>query len=220
MRDISTIFIAKETKNLIIKDLESFLASRDFYIKRNIPYRRGVLLHGPPGTGKSSLISAIAKHLKRDLYVLNMKSINDDAMFTRLMSCISNNCILLIEDIDGYFDGRKSETKVNFSTFLNEISGVKAKEELILIITTNHLHKIDDAIMRSGRIDLRVEIGLPTSDLVNDYLSWFYNKAIDAVSGPVHYTMADVENICVQNKLDASKAIEKLISKASLIKTA
>lgn len=210
LRDIDSIFINEHKKNEIISDMDSFVKSKHFYISRNIPYRRGYLFEGPPGTGKSSLASALSNHFKKDLHSLNLKSLSDDNQFRRLMGNVSNGSILLIEDIDGYFDGRKSETKINFSSFLNEISGIKCREDVILIVTTNHKSKIDDALMRSGRLDVHVEIGLPSALEVNSYLSWFYSKKIEAISGPINYNMADVENICVQNKFDAQRAIELL----------
>lgn len=216
LRDISSIFINEQKKNEIVADMDSFVKSKQFYFSRNIPYRRGYLFEGPPGTGKSSLASALANHFKKDLHALNLKSLMDDNQFKRLMGNVSNGSILLIEDIDGYFDGRKSETKINFSSFLNEISGIKCKEDVILIVTTNHKSKIDEALMRSGRLDIHVQIGLPSALEVNGYLSWFYGMEIKAISGPVDYNMADVENICVQNKFDAQKAIELLVSRPKL----
>lgn len=219
LRDIEKIFIPYEQKNVIIEDLKSFVENKDFYRTRCLPYRRGYLLHGLPGTGKSSFVSALAKMFKKDLYILNLKACGSDNTFIRLMSYLMPNSILLIEDIDSYFDGRKNESasdKVNFSTFINVISGVNSKEDVILFITTNHKNKLDEAMLRSGRLDVHMEIGLPTAKEVNGYLSWFYDTPIDAISGPVDYTMADVENICVQNKTNASAALYAIQSKPKL----
>lgn len=216
LRDIGSIFINEQKKNEIIADMDSFVKAKQFYFSRNIPYRRGYLFEGPPGTGKSSLASALASYFKKDIHSLNLKSLADDNQFRRLMGNVSNGSILLVEDIDGYFDGRKSETKINFSSFLNEISGIKCREDIILIVTTNHKSKIDEALMRSGRLDVHVQIGLPSALEVNAYLSWFYSKEIKAIFGPIDYNMADVENICVQNKYDAARAIELLVSKPKM----
>lgn len=219
LRDIDKIFIPEVQKNIITYDLKSFVDSKEFYRTRCLPYRRGYLLHGFPGTGKSSMVSALAKMFKRDLYILSLKACAGDNMFIRLMSYIGHNSILLIEDIDSYFDGRKQDSasdKVNFSTFINVISGVNAKEDVILFVTTNHKSKLDDALLRSGRLDIHLEIGLPTHKEVNGYLSWFYDTPVTAISEPVDYTMADVENICVQNKNDVSKTIELLARRPKL----
>jgi SpoVK/Ycf46/Vps4 family AAA+-type ATPase len=125
---------------------------------------------------------------------------------------VQSSSILLIEDIDTYFDGRNSGTKINFSTFINEISGVKAKEDIILFITTNHKNKIDEALMRSGRLDMHFEISYPTAKEVNEYLNWFYSQEIYVASDPITYTMADVENVCLQNKFNYMAAINELRS--------
>lgn len=75
-----------------------------WYADRGIPFRRGYLLHGVPGSGKSSLIHAIAGELMLDIYVVSLSSswINDSTL-TTLMGRVPARCIVLLEDLDAAF---------------------------------------------------------------------------------------------------------------------
>ncbi|MBC7852738.1 MAG: AAA family ATPase [Pirellulaceae bacterium] len=153
----------------LIADARSFLRRRTWYLDRGIPYRRGFLLHGPPGTGKSSAVVAIASSLEMDIALLSLSGSSlDDNELGELLSQVPTNAILLIEDIDCAFTERigttEKQNKLTFSGLLNAIDGVAAGEGRILFATTNHLEKLDPALIRPGRIDRKVEIALATCD--------------------------------------------------------
>lgn len=217
MRDLESIFIDSEKKIGLIEDISSFVESKDFFHNRNIPYRRGYLLHGPPGTGKSSLVSALAKYFRKDLYVANLTAFDKDSEFEKAISRISPGGILLIEDIDRYYAQDKAQTKINYSTFINSISGVKYCENVIVIITTNHPSKIDAALMRSGRLDVHVELGYPAAKEANEYLAWFFDcKNRHWFSDPITFSIADLENACVVNRTSIGDAITQVTTNTRL----
>ncbi|HEY0980500.1 MULTISPECIES: AAA family ATPase [unclassified Schlesneria] len=148
----------------LIDDVRDFLGRRNWYIERGIPYRRGYLLYGPPGTGKSSAVLAIASALKMDIAILSLanSSLDDDDLCQLLSNCPVNS-IVLIEDIDCVFVERKATedkaNKLTFSGLLNAIDGVAAGEGRILFATTNHIERLDPALIRPGRIDRKELIG-------------------------------------------------------------
>jgi chaperone BCS1 len=153
----------------LITDARLFLEGRQWYLERGIPYRRGYLLYGPPGTGKSSAVVAVASALGMDIAVLNLNSVAlDDNELSELLADTPTNSIVLIEDIDCAFVARQAgdekSNKVTFSGLLNAMDGVAAGEGRILFATTNHVERLDPALIRPGRIDRRMENGLASRD--------------------------------------------------------
>ncbi|EIN11141.1 P-loop containing nucleoside triphosphate hydrolase protein [Punctularia strigosozonata HHB-11173 SS5] len=103
-RPMSSIVLNPGVKEMLLADAKDFLKSEKWYADRGIPFRRGYLLYGVPGSGKSSLIHAIAGELLLDVYVVSLSSswIND-ATLTALMGRVPSRCIVLLEDLDAAF---------------------------------------------------------------------------------------------------------------------
>ncbi|PCH35982.1 nucleoside triphosphate hydrolase protein [Wolfiporia cocos MD-104 SS10] len=103
-RPISSIVLNPGVKEMLLADTKDFLKSEKWYADRGIPFRRGYLLYGVPGSGKSSLIHAIAGELMLDIYVVSLSSswINDSTL-TTLMGRVPARCIVLLEDLDAAF---------------------------------------------------------------------------------------------------------------------
>jgi chaperone BCS1 len=93
-----------DLKNIVIEDLNRFVKRKDFYKRVGRAWKRGYLLYGPPGTGKSSLVAAMANHLKFDVYDLQLANIMRDSDLRRLFLATGNRSILVIEDIDCSLD--------------------------------------------------------------------------------------------------------------------
>lgn len=157
-RPLSTIFIPQAIKDRIMGGLRKFQESELAYIAKGLPYHIGLILHGPPGTGKTSLIHAIASELGRDVHYHTTGSlafVNLDAAKT----------ILVLEDFDtADFETTqtKGDDKSSYNTLsdtLNFLDGFLTPHGLIVIATTNHLERLDSAVIRPGRFDLTEEIG-------------------------------------------------------------
>ncbi|KAK5076656.1 hypothetical protein LTR64_005866 [Lithohypha guttulata] len=102
-RPLDTVDVDDMEKTKLVKDLKKYLSdeTKEWYARRGIPYRRGYLFHGPPGTGKTSLSMAIAGHFNIDLYVLSLANPRlSDGMLTNLMTSVDEPCVVLLEDID------------------------------------------------------------------------------------------------------------------------
>ncbi|OCF41012.1 hypothetical protein I317_05212 [Kwoniella heveanensis CBS 569] len=112
VRPWRSVIMPPGVKEWIYDDAREFLAEREFYTKRGLPHRRGYLFYGVPGSGKSSLISALAAKLKLDIYVVNLGSpmLNDDSLADLLATCPAR-CLLLMEDIDCAFGSRGDQPK-------------------------------------------------------------------------------------------------------------
>lgn len=165
----------------LLDDAKRFYDSANWYRSRGIPWRRGYLLHGEPGTGKSSFVHALATELNRDIYLLSLSGLND-AGLEHLMCTMPEGVIVAIEDIDIAQPSRRrsggSQTDdstptgdglaasdalgVTLGGLLNALDGIIASEGRLLICTTNHPDCLDAALTRAGRCDLHVE--LPKAD--------------------------------------------------------
>jgi len=169
-----------EMQRLVTK----FLSGEKWYSDRGIPHRLGFLLKGPPGSGKSSSVVALASALKMDVAIVNLASKNlDDDGLSRLLVSTPKHTFLLIEDIDCVWEQREKNSDDNsgitFSGLLNAIDGVAAAEGRVLFMTTNHPEKLDPALVRPGRIDYQFEIANASASQICRLFSRFYPEATD-----------------------------------------
>lgn len=111
-RKLDTIILKKDLKEDIKEDLQLFLNSEDWYRDRDIPYTRGYLFYGYPGTGKTSMIKGISTYCKRHIHFLMLSNVTSDAELFELFKKINyNETVLVIEDIDAMIDIVKSRDK-------------------------------------------------------------------------------------------------------------
>lgn len=205
-RPMSTVVLDQLQKDSFINDVKEYLhpRTRRWYSNRGIPYRRGYLLHGPPGTGKTSLCFAAAGLLGLKLYLLNLNSntLDEDGL-SNLFSELPRRCIVLLEDIDtaGITQTRgksvmeasqateipveedlldeenPDESKsggITLSGLLNVIDGVAASEGRILVMTSNHPEKLDAALIRPGRVDMSVGFGFASEAAIEELFTSIY----------------------------------------------
>ena len=164
------LILAGALKQEILDDLSRFFAAREIYEKYSIPWKRGILLTGPPGNGKTCTIKALVNQLSRPcLYVKSLKSeddsddVNIKNVFARARQ--SAPCILVLEDLDSLIaDASKS-------AFLNELDGFPSNTGMAVIGTTNHPERLDPAIAdRPSRFDRKFHFGPPDCSLRAEFL--------------------------------------------------
>ena len=177
-RKLDSVVLKHGQKEAIVGDLDRFFASRERYEALGIPWRRGYLLYGPPGTGKTSLVTALASDLSLNVCVLSLASPNvTDEKIGNLLASVPRRSVILIEDVDAFFQQRsKADTgvKVSYSGFINALDGVAAHEGSVVFLTTNHPQLIDEAAIRSGRVDFRMELCLCDRDQLARMFTKFF----------------------------------------------
>ncbi|KAK4773719.1 hypothetical protein SAY87_028738 [Trapa incisa] len=170
----ATLAMEAEQKTAVMADLDRFLSRKEFYKRVGRAWKRGYLLYGPPGTGKSSLVAAMANYLKFDVYDLQLSNVAADSDLRDLLLGIGNQSILVIEDIDCSIDlpdrlraGEESSRKnsntrplLTLSGILNFIDGLWSTcgDQRVIIFTTNHVEKLDPALLRPGRMDMHIHM--------------------------------------------------------------
>ncbi|KAF2731793.1 hypothetical protein EJ04DRAFT_498122, partial [Polyplosphaeria fusca] len=181
-RPLESVVLERGVKERIVEDVQAFIAARTWYLDRGIPYRRGYLLYGPPGTGKSSFIQALAGHLDFNIAILNVseRGLTDDRL-NHLLTKVPPRTMVLLEDADAAFMNRRkpgsdgySGATVTFSGLLNALDGVASAEERIIFLTTNHVERLDEALIRPGRVDMTVRLGEATEHQIDRLWDRFY----------------------------------------------
>lgn len=200
-REMNSIFIPKETKKELLKTLDSFVNNESFYKERGIPYQLGILLEGPPGTGKTSLIKAIASYINKNISTISPTHLYN---LPRSLGSFKDSSIMVIEDIDTstITNNRKEilseeETDFSFSSLsdvLNSIDGILSIHGRVLIMTTNHYEKLDKALIRPGRVDLVIHVGFVNQETFEDFILSFFNKKVEKQFTGKEITVSKLQN--------------------------
>ena len=238
-----TIALEPTKKQAIMNDLLHFSKAKDYYAKIGKPWKRGYLLFGPPGTGKSTMIAAMANLLEYDIYDLELTAVMDNTQLRRLLIDITGKSIIVIEDIDCSLDltGQRSkkkdedsedsstekdendpakkkskksgketkESKVTLSGLLNFIDGIWSAcgGERIIVFTTNHIEKLDPALIRRGRMDMHIEL----SYCCYEAFKMLARNYLDVDSHPLFNT---IRRLLEETKMTPADVAENLMPKS------
>ncbi|MCE9546620.1 MAG: ATP-binding protein [Planctomycetia bacterium] len=152
----------------LVQEARRWKAGEHWYRARKLPWRRGWLLHGVPGTGKTALARAVAEDLDLPVFAYDLASLYNNELQQEWSKILAEvPCLALIEDIDAVFDQRQNVSSsdrqhLTYDCLLNCLDGVERADGLFVVITTNRLDRIDVALglpdehgrsTRPGRID-------------------------------------------------------------------
>lgn len=167
-KTFDTLWLAPPLHAAIVGDLDTFMASADFYRRRGMPHKRGMLFHGPPGTGKTSCIYAIAHKLGYDVYRVSVRQCTPEQLQSALQK-VKGAGVIVVEEVDLQLaqesydfpgatkaDGRGAETtdKCKLAVLMEYLDGyVTHSPGTLVIFTTNHKEDIPPPLIRPGRID-------------------------------------------------------------------
>ena len=163
----------------ILKDIQNFWDRRDKYREYNFVHKRGILMYGEPGCGKSGIIQLISKQLiENDGIIINVKDQEDIDYFIDFISTFrkiekERPLIVILEDIDSI----AGENSHSTSRLLNILDGVKQIEDVVYIATTNYPEKLQDRITnRPSRFDRRYKVELPNEEISEAYIRHKLNE--------------------------------------------
>lgn len=215
----------------VLTDMKTFLSSEteEKYNLLGIPYKKNYLFEGLPGTGKTSLIYAIAGELNLDIAILNFKRDFDDVQFMKSVQRIPEDTILILEDIDVLFQERKNSDEhkhgITFSGLLNVLDGLGHQDKLITIMTTNYMNRLDKALIRPGRIDHCLHFDYATKEQIKHMFLRFFPDRNEQCSELLTYikkhklklTTAILQqflftNMNSTNIMDHTESLEELIN--------
>jgi chaperone BCS1 len=174
-RPFDSVAMSDEMKQFLRKEITHFKDNRDWYLDKGLPHKLTFMLEGIPGTGKTSMIKAIASEFGMNLCVINITHVSDTSIEAGFAS-VPDNSIVVIEDFDSSKITKSREvtqitkekdstseesmpTGLSLTGLLNALDGVNPLDNCLVFLTTNHKEQIDPAIYRKGRVDHSLYIG-------------------------------------------------------------
>jgi chaperone BCS1 len=242
-RLLHSVVLRPGEKEKLISDVERFKRDRTRYYRLGVPYHRGYLFYGPPGTGKTSMVSALAMHFGMSIYLINLTEFNDKSL-AHAVNHVSPGSIILFEDIDCMKSGRtrahrdSSEVlefgspakdlsangegrEVTLSGLLNVLDGFQAPDNVLFMMTSNHIEALDPALLRPGRIDYKLYFGnVADEQKIELYQRFFPNASTaEAKSFMLKHqsvkTMAEFQGLLLRADAHHQSPIESIVLRLS-----
>ena len=180
-RALSSVILPDEQKELLLGDIDQFKESDEWYAEMGIPHHRGYLFYGPPGTGKTLMVTGLSSHYNCHVYVLKLNDMTDSSLM-QAISTVHPDSMVVLEDVDCAIhkrigvqsdkgkDKKKEKDEggvklglgVTLSGLLNALDGMQSPVGVMYFMTTNSIEKLDHALLRPGRTDVKMYFGPAT----------------------------------------------------------
>lgn len=206
--DPSELIYSRDIENSIRTNLFTPIERVDDCIRNGIPVKRGIMLAGAYGTGKT-LGARIAAKLAVDngltyVSVLRADEFQDAINFARLYG--KPACVLFCEDIDRALNGERT---VKIDDILNTLDGVDSKNmNLITVLTSNHIENVNAAMLRPGRLDAIIEVTAPDAEAVD--------RLIRRVAGDSLSADTDISEACAMLEGNVPAVLTEVVKRAKL----
>lgn len=199
-RGLDSIAMSTEKKREIIDNIKNYQNNKDWFVRASLPHKLTYILYGKPGSGKTSLIKALATEFNMPLCILNLNSVTDNMLQSLLME-MPKNSILAIEDFDSSAatrdrgiaaDVRVGENKGNgddddsekhkdssfltLTGLLNGLDGLVPLDGSIIFLTTNDIESVDPALYRKGRVDYLMEMNELEGNEILEYSKGMFDE--------------------------------------------
>lgn len=197
-RPLASVVVPPASLQKLLKAVDDFYSMRDWYAQRGVPHKICILLHGVPGTGKTSLVKALAGHYGVNIYKMNINQLSDESLEYALSQVPKGNLVLL-EDVDSSAAVQKrvgqaaleqaaltvdavpqhkssGAEPLSLTGVLNAFDGVIPLDNTLLVFTTNHLERLDPAVFRPGRVDVLLELGAMRDAEIKRYIDYVYGE--------------------------------------------
>jgi chaperone BCS1 len=212
-RALRSLYHPEDLIRDLMEDVQTFLDSKKIYMDLGIPYRRGYLLAGPPGTGKSTLILAVASQFKLPIYSVPLRGTElTGERLSELLSNCRKPSLIALEDVDclKVATSRKSKSSesLTMADLLNVIDGIGASEDRVLFMTSNHPEMLDIALTRAGRVDRKFYVDHARDEELQSFhsrIAQYYSvqpwpEFRDSL--PERATIADAQALAFQRRND------------------
>ncbi|KAG0457199.1 hypothetical protein HPP92_022356 [Vanilla planifolia] len=217
---LDTVAMEPEVKARVRADLESFLKGRAYYARLGRVWKRSYLLHGPPGTGKSSFVAAMARFLCYDVYELDLSLVSDAADLRSLLLETTPRSLILVEDLDRHLARGCGGDISAMLDFMDGIFSCCAEERVMVFTTSGEKDALEPVVIRPGRID--VHIHFPLCDftafktLASSYLGLkdhkLYPQVEEGFQTGARISPAEIGEIMIANRGSPSRALKSVIN--------
>jgi hypothetical protein len=220
----------------IVRLVDDFEDKKGMFSNPAIPYKLGFLLHGPPGTGKTSMIKAMASYTKRHIVSVPLSGIETNTELSGIMfgktfkgrTFEYSEIMFVLEDVDAAADvvlkrvkdapepveeeddkpktlkkKKKCDDALNLAGVLNVIDGIVDTPGRMLVMTTNHPEKLDPALIRPGRVNMKICLGYMQSKEIIEMVTFYKGEVSPEqaaeLRAPANITPAAVEQVCISS---------------------
>ena len=158
VKESAIIFPEKQN---VFSYINAWIKSEYYFSNRGVNHKIGILLYGKPGTGKTTFAKVLATKFKLDLIILNLNILSE--LIKRKDFCDRlDDSVVVFEDIDVLVSKRDnsvtSADRENFQALLQLLDGINSCNKTIFLATTNYIDRLDPALIRDGRFDIKIEM--------------------------------------------------------------